>query len=224
MDSERFTISDLRRRKPASFRIRDWKRGHLNAPWLGGETLLTGIGQGYVQATPLQLALMTARVAGGREIRPSIEKKAHPTSSSALPFQPAHLDIVRKGMLAAVNDDGGAAEKAKLGSGRPECAGQAGTASRTAHDVGAREDERQHSKRGHAIVIAYTPFDAPRYAIATVIEYEGASDTTAAPLARDILNLVLDHDDASRARKNTTGEGAAPASRAGETDTSKAAG
>jgi penicillin-binding protein 2 len=203
---------------------RDWKRGNFNAPWLGGETLLTGIGQGYVQTTPLQLALMMARVAGGRAILPSIEKKTHSIEFAVLPFQPAHLDIVRNGMLAAVNDDGGAAEKARLGSGRPQIAGQAGTAALTARENVAQENGRQNSRRNHAIVVAYTPFDAPRYAIATVIEHTSTSDDTAAPLARDILNLVLDHDDASRIHKNTTGEGVAPPRGTGEPHTTETAG
>lgn len=203
---------------------RDWKRGNFNAPWMGGETLLTGIGQGYVQTTPLQLALMTARVASGRAILPSIEKKTHSTEVAALPFQTTHLDIVRKGMLGAVNEDDGAAGKARLGPGRPEVAGQAGTAPVAAREIVAQQNERQHPKRDHAIVIAYTPFDAPRYAIATVIEHASVSDAPAAPLARDILNLVLDHGDGSRARKNTTGEGTVPPRGTGETHTSETAG
>jgi penicillin-binding protein 2 len=203
---------------------RDWKRGNFNAPWMGGETLLTGIGQGYVQTTPLQLALMTARVASGRAILPSIEKKTHSTESAALPFQTAHLDIVRKGMLGAVNEDGGAIENARLGPGRPDVAGQAGTATLAAREIVAQPNERPHPKRDHAIVIAYTPFDVPRYAIATVIEHASVSDAPAAPLVRDILNLVLDHGDGSRAHKNTTGESTVPPRGKGETHTSETAG
>jgi penicillin-binding protein 2 len=127
-------------------------------------------------------------------------------------------------MLAAVNDDGGAAEKARLGSGRPQIAGQAGTAALTARENVAQENGRQNSRRNHAIVVAYTPFDAPRYAIATVIEHTSMSDDTAAPLARDILNLVLDHDDASRIHKNTTGEGVAPPRGTGVPHTTETAG
>jgi penicillin-binding protein 2 len=204
---------------------RDWKRGNLNAPWLGGETLLTGIGQGYVQTTPLQLALMTARVAGGREILPSIEKKTRTPSRifEALPFQTAHLDIVRNGMRAAVNEEGGTADNAKLGPGRPVVAGQAETGTLDPRKTAIQGNERQRAKRDPAIVIAYTPFDAPRYAIATVIEHAGASDSAAAPLARDILNLVLDHDLGSRAHKSGTDDGAVPAG-TGETRTTETAG
>jgi penicillin-binding protein 2 len=167
---------------------------------------------------------MTARVANGRAILPSIEKKTRSMEFATLPFQPAHLDIVRNGMLAAVNEDGGAVEKAKLGAGRPQVAGQAGTAALAAHENVAQENEWKNWRRNHAIVVAYTPFDAPRYAIATVIEHTSASNDTAAPLARDILSLILDHDEASRIHKDTTGEGVAPPSGTGEPHTTGTAG
>lgn len=198
----------------------DWKRGNLNAPWRVGETLTTAIGQGYVQATPLQLALMTARVAGGHTIVPTLQKNnpEGPTRNfSALAFKSEHLDVVRSGMSAAVNEEGGNGEKAKLGDGRPAVAGQAGTSELGPRKNETANEQRVWPKRDHAIFIAYTPADAPRYAIATVIEHGGKGETAAAPLARDILNLVLERDDRTRAGSNAADGNVPPQTRTNET-------
>lgn len=104
----------------------DWKRGNLSSAWLGGETVLTGVGQGYVQATPLQLAVMTARIASGRSVVPVLEKRDGISQFVPLNFGEAHFDAIRQGMAAAVNEQGGSAEEAKLGAGRPVVAGKAG--------------------------------------------------------------------------------------------------
>jgi penicillin-binding protein 2 len=180
----------------------DWKRGNFNAAWRASETLMTGIGQGYLQATPLQLALMTARIAGGQSLVPTLEKRnlnAQDQTFRALAFKSEHLDIVRGGMRAAVNEDGGNDGQAKLGDGRPAVAGQSGTSARRPRKTQMANEQRPWQKRDHAIFIAYMPADAPRYAIATVIEHGGKGENAGAVLTRDILNLVLDRDDRSHA-------------------------
>lgn len=149
----------------------DWKRGNLNSAWLGGETVLTGVGQGYVQATPLQLAVMSARIASGRSVVPVLEKRDGISQFAPLNFSEAHFDAIRQGMAAAVNEQGGSAEEAKLEAGRPVVAGKAGASK---------------------IFIGYEPAEAPRYAIATVVERGNGS---AALLAHDILNFAVDRAD-----------------------------
>lgn len=198
----------------------DWKRGNFNAPWSDAETLLAGVGQGAVQATPLQLALMTARIARGRAVTASIEKRdAHPPPQdfAALGLKDAHLDVVRNGMIGAVSEDGGTSGNAKLGDGRPSLAAETG-ASEAGTQASVSSDV-ELSKRGDAVFVAYTPANTPRYAIATVIEHGGAGNLTAAPLARDILNLVLDREDSKRA-----GTDAANKKAASHADTNETAG
>jgi penicillin-binding protein 2 len=196
----------------------DWKRGNFNAPWSDGETLLAGVGQGAVQATPLQLALMTARIARGRAVNATIEKRdthAQQQDFAVLAFKDSHLDVVRNGMIGAVNEDGGTAGNAKLGDGRPRLAAETGASE--AGTQAAESSDVEFSKRGDAVFVAYTPADAPRYAVATVIEHGGAGDLTTAPLARDILNLVLDREDSKRAGTDAAGKKAA--SHAGTNET-----
>jgi penicillin-binding protein 2 len=192
----------------------NWKRGDLGVAWLGGETLLTGIGQGYVQATPLQLALMTARIAAGRSVLPSIRKTTSPPDSdfATLSLNTLHLELVRAGMLAAVNDEDGSAKSVKLGAGRPAVAGEAGS-SWTGTGRAQGGPRREGSMRDHSLFIAFAPADAPRFAIATVVEHAGDGNAAAASLARDVLNLLLDHNDRNQSRKNASGDRPAAAPR-----------
>jgi len=192
----------------------NWKRGDMGGAWPGGETLLTGIGQGYVQATPLQLALMTARIATGRTVLPSIRKTTSPPDSdfAALSINTAHLALVRAGMLAAVNDEGGSAKSAKLGDGRPSIAGEAGS-SGTAAGRTQGGPRREGSMRDHSLFIAFAPADAPRFAIATVVEHAGDGNAAAATLARDVLNLLLDRNNRNQSGKNASGDRPADAPR-----------
>lgn len=173
----------------------DWKRGNLNSAWLGGETLLTGLGQGYMQATPLQLAVMTARIASGRSVIPVLEKRDGISEFAPLAFSETHFGAVRKGMVAAVNEEGGSAEKAKLGAGRPVLVGKAGASK---------------------VFVGYEPADAPRYAIATVVEHGGDDDATAALLARDILNIAVDRADPARGKSPQGGGSPLTSGDAGE--------
>lgn len=183
--------------KPGVVPDPDWKRGNLNAAWFGGETLLTGIGQGYLQVTPLQLAVLSARIASGQEVAPVLRKSRPPANTGTpvrkLGVSAQHLELVRRAMAVAVNDAGASAEKAKLAGGVGLMAGKTGVS-----DIGAGAAQRAGDavawpRRGHAVFIGYEPAEAPKYAIATVVEHGGSGDT-AALLARDILALVIDRD------------------------------
>ena len=172
----------------------DWKQGRFSKPWLGGETLLAGIGQGYVLSTPMQLATMTARLASGRAIEPQLvrpEPGVPPRVFPLLGLKPQFLDAVRRGMSAVVNEDGGTGSAAKLETGET-VAGKTGTSqvSRLSAD---RQGELPWEQRDHALFVAYVPADKPRYAISVIIEH-GGGGATAAPIARDLLAAVLARD------------------------------
>ncbi len=190
--------------KPGLIPDPDWKLGNLNVAWLGGETLMTGVGQGYVVTTPLQLAVMTARIASGRALLPALLKPDARTPKPAfadLGFAAAHLDLVRNGMVAVVNEEGGTGARARLGDGKPLVAGKTGTSQVSTLTSETAEDDIEWAKRDHALFVAYAPAEAPRYAIAAIVEHGGGGGATAAPLARDILTLVLDRD----ARRHASG-------------------
>lgn len=182
----------------------EWKRANVSARraganWLGGETVLAGIGQGYVATTPLQLAVMAARIATGRAIEPWVTLPAPGAARVAAPalrLQPRWLEAVRRGMVAVVNEEGGTGANAQLASDII-VAGKTGTSQVSRRSGESAQADLPWELRDHALFVAYAPAGAPRYAIAAVVEHGGGGGAAAAPLVRDTLQLILD-DEARR--------------------------
>lgn len=179
---------------------RAWKQASLGESWHPGETLLAGIGQGYVLTTPLQLAVMTARmVNGGRAVSPYMVEgtAAPPTSVPLVAVSPAHLAKVREGMEAVTMTPRGTAFGARLPASLPAMAGKTGTAQVRRITLAEREagirpnEERPWRLRDHALFVGYAPADDPRYAVAVVVEHGGGGSSVAAPIARDVMHEVL---------------------------------
>ncbi|MEL7480854.1 MAG: penicillin-binding protein 2 [Pseudomonadota bacterium] len=175
-----------------------WKRETLNERWYEGETLNVGIGQGYLNASPLQLAVMTARIAAeGRIIVPNLivdgPKPETPTGAS----EPLDADIMRRmkaGMFGVTSEYGGTARSSgDLGLGGPRLAGKTGTAqvrriTEAERRSGVLKGEALDRKlRDHALFVAYAPADNPKYAIGVVVEHGEGGSSAAAPVARDII-------------------------------------
>jgi penicillin-binding protein 2 len=184
-----------------------WKRAALGAHWHQGETLVFGIGQGFLQATPLQLAVMTARLATGRAVLPSIARGAAAQSAQAAagPAPPIgvsdwSLAFVRRGMLEVVHGERGTARAHRLGQAGLAMAGKTGTSqvrriSRSERLSGLRKnEEKPWEERDHALFVAFAPHHEPRYALAVLVEHGGSGSTTAAPIARDIMAKALELD------------------------------
>ncbi len=175
----------------------DWKRQRIGKGWLGGETVLAGIGQGYVTATPLQLAVMSARLATGRAVIPTLlrpEISAPPVEFESLQLEARWLDAVRGGMVAVVNEEGGTGQAARLEDDRVRIAGKTGTSqvNRASSDKVQSEIEWEH--RDHALFVSYLPVAKPRYAVAAVVEHGGGGGATAAPLVREVAEMLLAHE------------------------------
>jgi penicillin-binding protein 2 len=178
-----------------------WKEAHFGESWQLGETLIAGIGQGYLLTTPLQLATMTARLANGRHaVTPSILRR--PADELAAEPEPLGisveaLDLVREGMNRVVNGERGTARASSIDREGWEMAGKTGTAQVRRITKAERlsgvlkNEELEWRSRDHALFVAYAPVHAPRYAIAVVAEHGGSGSSTAAPLARDILEETL---------------------------------
>ena len=179
--------------------------------WHPGETLSVSIGQGAVSSTALQLAVMTSRLANGRKsINPRLIKSIggveQPSGAEVpdLPFSVEHLDIVRAGMASVANDVSGTAYRAsQLGLGDIKMAGKSGTAQSRDYKAGESRGPRNAvwSRRDHALFVAFAPHDAPRYAVALIIQHApsgGSAD--AAPRVREIMKVALLKDPEMRAR------------------------
>ncbi len=179
--------------------------------WYPGETLSVAIGQGAVSTTALQLAVMCSRIANGRvAIEPrlikSIGGKEQPPAAQPrpLPFPTDHLDIVRGGMAAVANDVTGTAYRnSRLGLGDILMAGKTGTAQSRDYKPGESRGPRNATwrLRDHALFVAFAPHDAPRYAIALIIQHAPAGGSAdAAPKAREVMKVALLKDPDMRAR------------------------
>lgn len=194
-----------------------WKRDYAAATkwdddgtWYPGETLSVSIGQGALAVNALQLAVMTSRIANGRKaIMPRLVKsiggvdRPEGDDFGDLPISTEHLNIVRAGMQAVANDVTGTAYRAsQLGLGDIQMAGKTGTAQSRDYGTGSRGPrDAVWTRRDHALFVAFAPHDAPRYAIALIIQHApagGAAD--AAPKAREIMKTVLLKDPDMRAR------------------------
>jgi penicillin-binding protein 2 len=180
----------------------DWKRGRFNKPWTGGETILAGIGQGYVLTTPLQLAVMTARFATGMAVTPTFVRPGETgmtrTMPAPIPGRPEWHSAIRRAMAAVVNEDGGTGSKAQPESGTYLVAGKTGTSQVSRFSSETAQLDLRWELRDHALFVSYAPVIKPRYAIATIVEHGGGGGSTAAPLSRDILDLVMERDPTAR--------------------------
>lgn len=179
-----------------------WKAQVRGEQWFPGETLNTAIGQGDVLASPLQLAVMTARIASGRAVSPRLVKSVNGIEvpipdAPALEVSAQHLEMVRKGMWNVSNGRRGTARRSRIVAEGIEMAGKTGTsqvrnitAAERARGV-TRNDQLPWNRRDHGLFVCFAPYDKPKYAVATIVEHGGGGSTAAAPPARDILLYAL---------------------------------
>jgi penicillin-binding protein 2 len=193
---------------------REWRIGQGH-PWNLGDTVVSGIGQGYIQVTPLQLATYAARVATGRKVEPHLTRKlagvlqpgSQPADWPSLGLTERSLHVVREGMWAVVNEPGGTAPLTRLPDARWQMAGKTGSSqvrrvSREQRESGNFDSTKlPWEYRPHALFVAYAPYDAPRYALSVVVEHGNAGAAVAGPIARDIMMDVLQRDPGGRDEK-----------------------
>ncbi len=179
-----------------------WKMERHKQDWRIGDTINASIGQGYVLSSPLQLAVMTARIASGRQVMPRLVRMVRDQElpipdSPPLDIPPEYLAAVRKGMYEVVNGERGTAKSSRIVDPTLVFAGKTGTSqvrniSKAEREAGVISNEDlPWNRRDHALFVGYAPYDAPRYAISVVVEHGGGGSTAAAPIARDIILRAL---------------------------------
>jgi penicillin-binding protein 2 len=194
---------------------RQWKRAHTGVRWQPGETLITGIGQGFVLITPLQLATMAARLVSGRAVVPRVVRRhglMPPGGDRQLPsfaplgVGPENIALVVSAMDAVVNEPHGTAYHARIKDPALAMGGKTGTSQ--VHRI--TDYQREHGiltgaavpwkDRDHALFVGFAPVDAPRYVCAAVVEHGGTQGgeggAVAAPICRDVLIAVQQRDPA----------------------------
>ena len=197
-----------------------WKKNNLGKRWVLGETLITGIGQGYIQTTPLQLCLMTAQLAnGGFKIYPKItinekDKTAveikklmnegqdfinsfNEDQYTQLFDKKENIELIRNSMFASTNEIRGTSYSSRIEDPKYQFAGKTGTSqvkriTEAERELDLATKDIDYKNRDHALFIAFGPFKNPRYALSIVIEHGGSGSSVAAPLAKELFKLIID--------------------------------
>ena len=200
-----------------------WKKNNLGKGWVLGETLITGIGQGYIQTTPLQLCLMTAQLAnGGFKIYPKItinekDKTAIEIKElmnegqdflesfgnnqyTKLFDKKENIELIRNSMFASTNEIRGTSYSSRIEDPKYQFAGKTGTSqvkriTEAERELDLATKDIDYKNRDHALFIAFGPFKNPRYALSVVIEHGGSGSSVAAPLAKELFKLIIDRHD-----------------------------
>ena len=184
-----------------------WKLKNIGRGWVLGETLLAGIGQGYFQATPIQLCLMSAQLAnGGHKIEPKIiynERASQSTKGASserfkkLYRNQENVKFVLDAQFGATNEPMGTSYRSRHVKPEYIFAGKTGTSqirSITAEEreLKLKQKDLPYKRRDHALFTAFAPYKNPRYALSIVIEHGGTGSSAAAPIAKKLIKKVLD--------------------------------
>ena len=171
-----------------------WKKTTLGESWYAGETLISGIGQGFVLTSPFQLAVMTSIIASnGKMIEPTIVKSSNINFKKNFKNKKI-IKIIKKAMFKVVNENKGTAFKSRLED--VKFAGKTGTSQVRSISLAERESdefrkkEQEWKNRDHALFVGYIPYDDPQYAISVIIEHGGSGASTAAPIAKQVFNYI----------------------------------
>lgn len=168
----------------------EWKKKRFKKRWSGGDTINYAIGQGYALATPLQLAVMTARMASGLNISPRlfVEKGDEKPYFPPMQIKKSLMKTNLKAMISVNNHKKGTAYSKRITTPRFRMAGKTGTAQvRRILKRGQDQKSLPWEMRHHALFVGFAPTDKPKYACCIVIEHGGGGASAAAPVARDVL-------------------------------------
>jgi penicillin-binding protein 2 len=168
-----------------------WKRKTYNQPWQQGDTINVSIGQGYVLATPFQLAIMAARLATGMKVMPRLVRDAKTPQFEQSTVDANWIELARLGMADVTSAWNGTARAAQIKEAGYEMAGKTGTAQVRRITVrGQNQANLPWEARHHALFVAFAPVIQPRFAASVVIEHGGGGSAVAAPIARDMMLKV----------------------------------
>jgi len=198
-----------------------WKKDNIGRGWVLGETLISGIGQGYFQSTPMQLCLMMAQLAnGGYEIKPRIIddkyalqeiidawREEFTNIKNDINFEnpklrklyrnKENIKFVHDALYGATNEPMGTSYRSRIRNKKYVYAGKTGTSqirriTQEERELKLKNKDLPYEKRDHALFIAFAPYKNPRYAISVIIEHGGSGSSGAAPIAKKVLKKVMD--------------------------------
>ena len=205
----------------------NWKLNTIGKNWYIGETLHSGIGQGYYLSTPLQLCLMTAQIAnGGFKIKPRLifgeeDQENNLTqfnqsglnnffdglSSKPIFTNQEHLNYIKEAMFASSNEVGGTSYASRLEDEKFTFAGKTGSSqikrfTEEQREAEVKQKDIDYLSRDHALFVAFAPYKDPKYAISVLIEHGGSGSSSAAPVAKKVIKKVIERDNLRNSQKN----------------------
>ncbi|MBX9804496.1 MAG: penicillin-binding protein 2 [Alphaproteobacteria bacterium] len=187
---------DLPGEKPGLIPSREWKSLVMGKSWALGETYNASIGQGYVLATPLQLAVMTARLVTGKVVTPHLARLQDQPTFEDIKVNSEHLNLVISGMSKVVNEPFGSAYASRITEAGFQMGGKTGSTQVQRITKKDREQglagsaNRPWHTREHALFVGYAPLENPRFVASVLVEHGGSGARAAAPVARDILLMA----------------------------------
>jgi len=210
--------------KKGLFPNTNWKKNNLGRGWVLGETLITGIGQGYIQSTPLQLCMMTAQIAnGGYAIKPKIVVDNDPLtlagakqsmqgeqlhdSDKKLFKNKKNIKIVQEAIFSSTNERFGTSYRSRIDDPKYQFAGKTGTAqvkriSKRERELDLKLEQIPYKDRDHALYVAFGPYVNPRYALSIIVEHGGSGSKAAAPIAKKLFKLIIDRHELRNKQSN----------------------
>ena len=179
----------------------EWKKNALGRNWVLGETIITGIGQGFIQTTPIQLCLITAQIAnGGYKIYPRIianDENQYEDKFTPLYKNSRNIKIIQDAMFSSTNEVRGTSYRSRLDDSKYQFAGKTGTSqvkkiTERDRELDLKTFQIPYEERDHALYVAFGPYKNPRYALSIIIEHGGSGGTVAAPLAKELFKMIVD--------------------------------
>jgi len=167
-----------------------WKWERYKQQWTAGDTINCSIGQGYVINSPIQLAVMAARIASGKKVVPRliVPPGREDVTFDPIDIDPKILEETRIGMTMVVNSEGGTARGSAIHEPGMEFAGKTGTSQvRKLIALGINQNTLPWEARHHGLFVGFAPLDKPKYAVGVVVEHGGGGASAAAPVAREVL-------------------------------------
>ena len=193
-----YVLQNFNEEKKGVFPNTKWKKKYIGQPWYLGETIIAGIGQGYVQTTPIQICKMIAQIAnGGFVITPSINKEDKFELGEKILNEDRHLEIIKKALDAATNEWRGTSFSSRLRKSDLKFCGKTGTSQvRRISDWQRQRDLKNKDLpwkfRDHSLFSGYGPVENPQYAISVVIDHGGSGSAKAAPIASKVMKKVFE--------------------------------
>jgi len=192
-----YVLDNFLEEKKGVFPNTKWKKKYIGQPWYLGETIIAGIGQGYIQTTPIQLCKMIAQIAnGGFKIKPSLNANDNFELGIKIIENDDHLKIIKDSLVVATNEWKGTSYNSRIKGDLKFC-GKTGTSqvrriSQRQRELDIKNKDLPWKFRDHSLFTGYGPVSNPEYAISVIIDHGGSGSSKAAPIAKKVMQKVFE--------------------------------